>query len=134
MSLLTLDQTTLFYWNLSNEYLKPNFSGPCDVADWTSKVSQGLELSNKHSDFTPSLTRSNASLATTATRPPASIALRTLALSNGIKVTGDEDDRLKEQGAFSDHDEARGAEWVAKKKSPLKGKVRLTSQVSILLL
>lgn len=132
MSLFTLDQTTLFYWNLSNEYSKAKFAGPKAVEVWTVGVPQGLKPpSSKRSVSTPSLTRSNASLATTATRPPTSVASRTSsALTNGITITEDDEDGFMEKGAVSDCDETRGEEYEAKKKSPVKGGLRLTSQVS----
>lgn len=134
MSLLTLDQTTLFYWNLSNEYSKSKLSGPKAVEIWTVSVPQGVEPpSSKRTDSTPSLTRSNGSRAITALRPPTSVASRTSsALTNGIKITGEDDDGVMEKGAVSDRDETRGEEYQAKKKSPVKKGLRLNSQVTII--
>lgn len=127
MSILTLDQTTLFYWNLSNDYLKPKFSGTKKITTWTLEVSEGLKSHSHRSDSTPPLTGSNA---TSVTRPPSSVRSRTSsALTNGIKISEANEDGLLEHGAISDRDETVGEEFEAKKKSPVKGQVRLTSQV-----
>lgn len=132
MSLLTLDQTTLFYWNLSNEYLKPKFTGTNDVAQWSASIPKGIKPSGKRTASTPSLitSRSNASQTTSATRPPPSVVSQASALSNGIKVSGTDDNDLMEKGAISDRDETRGEEYEAKMMSPLKSGKRLTSAVS----
>lgn len=134
MSLLTLDQTTLFYWNLSNQYLKPEFSGTNDVQSWTASIPKGTKPSSERTNSTPSLTnsRSNASRATSATRPPPSVVSRASAFSNGIQISGTDEDNLMENGAISDRDETKGEEYEAKKKSPIKGGTRLTSTVSML--
>lgn len=134
MSLLTLDQTTLFYWNLSNEYRKPKFSGTNDVASWTAGIPKGTKPSIERTNTTPSLSnsRSNGSRATSATRPPSSVVSRASALSNGIQISGADTDNLMENGAISDRDETQGEEYEAKKKSPIKGGTRLTSTVSII--
>ena len=128
MSLLTLDQTTLFYWNLSNQYLKPKFSGTNDVAAWTASIPKGVRPSSRQSTSTPSLIGSGSSR-TTATRPPFSAVSDTPALSNSIKICEPEEDGLTEKGAISDRDETKGEEYEAKKNSPLKGQVRLLSKV-----
>lgn len=131
MSLLTLDQTTLFYWNLSNEYLKPKFSGTNDVEKWTANIPKGTKPSSRKTASTPSLTHSRSSVSrTTATRPPASATSRTSALSNGIKISEEDDLYDNEKGVISDCDETRGEEYEAKKNSPVKGATRLTSEVS----
>lgn len=131
MSLLTLDETTLFYWNLSNEYLKPKFTGTNDVAQWSASIPKGVKPSGKRTTSTPSLsnTLSTTSQATTATHPPGSIISRTSAFSNGVKLAGVGEDDFEERGPFSDRDETQGEEYESKKQSPLKAGQRLTSKV-----
>lgn len=132
MSLLTLDQTTLFYWNLSNDYLKSNFTGTNDVASWSASIPDGIKPSGKRTTSTPSMTngRSATSRATSATRPPGSVVSRASALSNGIKLTDMAEEDHAERGPISDRDETRGEEYEAKKRSPLKDGKRLTSKAS----
>lgn len=131
-SLLTLDQTTLFYWNLSNQYLKPRFLGTNEVASWSSDVPNGYKPSSQRTTSTPSLVKSESvtSRASSATRPPPSVLSQTSAMSNGIKVFRTADNKIMEHGAISDRDETQGEEYEAKKRSPMKGGQRLTSAVS----
>ncbi|KAF7971089.1 hypothetical protein HWV62_22076 [Athelia sp. TMB] len=127
MSLLTLDETTLFYWNLSNTYLKNAHSVPRDITTWMKDV-QDTKPSSRRSSATPSMTTARSRTSqSTASRPPRSIASQASALSNGIKISGLEEENLMEKGAISDCDETTGVEYEAKKASPVKGKVRLTS-------
>lgn len=135
MSLLTLDETTLFYWDLSSS-TKKDRSGALAVADWSAEVKKKYGApgsSNSKSNGTPSLTSSRsktAGISQPSTRRPPSVASQTSALSNGIKITG-LDDELIDRGAFSDRDETVGQEYEDKKVSPAKGKVRLSSQVCL---
>ncbi|KZP33815.1 hypothetical protein FIBSPDRAFT_942932 [Athelia psychrophila] len=114
----------------SNTYLKPNFSGTKDVANWSAGILDRAKPSSGRDASTPSLTNghSNGSRATSATRPPSSVVSRASALSNNgrVQIFGPEEDHL-ENGAISERDETQGAEYEAKKLSPIKGKVRLTS-------
>ena len=131
MSLLTLDQTTLFYWNLSNTYLKDAHTGARDITTWTQEVQQDVKTHKRKSTATPSMTTGRSrSSQSTASRPPPSVASRTSALSNGIKISGRDDKPFAENGAISDRDETTGVEYEAKKASPAKGGVRVTSSVS----
>lgn len=132
-SLLTLDPTTLFYWNLSNTYIKDAHSGARDIKTWSQEVVLDVKTSKRKSAATPSLTTSGRSRTSqsTASRPPPSTASHVSALSNGIKISGLDDEPFMENGAISDRDETAGDEFEAKKASPAKGNVRLTSAVSV---
>ncbi|KZP16262.1 hypothetical protein FIBSPDRAFT_958137 [Athelia psychrophila] len=112
----------------SNAYLKPNFSGTRNVEEWSASIRNGTIKPSR--DTTPSLvnSRTDVSRATSATRPPSSVVSRASALSNNgrVKISGTDEDSL-ENGAISDRDETQGAEYEAKKQSPIKGGRRLTS-------
>lgn len=128
MSLLTLDQTTLFYWNLSHTYLKEQAGGIRDISSWTADVIPGLKPPTvNRSGTTPSLTTSKSR---TATRPPSSVASRASVFTNIVRVSGTAEDSTHEKGALSDCDKTVGEEFEAKKCSPIKDGVRLSSNVS----
>lgn len=131
MSLLTLDQTTLFYWNLSNQYLKPQFTGTNEVVTWIDGISK--KPSSHATNSTPTLVNSKSatSRATSATRPPPSVLSEAPSLLNGTNVSGKADGNLMEHGAISDRDETQGEEYESKRKSPVKGVKRLESGVSM---
>lgn len=127
MSFLTLDQTTLFYCNLSNTYNKNQARGLREnIGTWTYQVTANKPPSEQ-SNSTPSLTSQSV---TSTRRPPSSVVSRASALSNGIRVTGARENGLREVGAISDRDETIGEELEAKKASPVKGGVRISSNVS----
>ncbi|KZP08508.1 hypothetical protein FIBSPDRAFT_964750 [Athelia psychrophila] len=125
MSLLTLDETTVFYWNLSNDYLKSNFTGTNDVAQWSASIPSGLKPTGKRTTSTPSLSFSIS--ATTATRPPSLVISRASSLSNGVTLAGVKEEYHEERGPISDRDETQGEEYESMKRSPLKAGQRLTS-------
>lgn len=128
MSLLTLDQTTLFYWNLRHTYLKDQVGGLRDISTWSAAVAPDLKLPTvSRTGTTPSLTTSRSA---TNTRPPSSVISRASAFTNTVRVSGTAADSSHEKGAVSDHDETVGEEFESKKRSPIKNGVRLSSDVS----
>ena len=134
--MLTLDQTTLYYRNLSNAYVKENYSGLTDeVNAWALQVPRGSKAKSKtsvRSASTPSLTNASSS------RPPRSSGsarpIARSALTNSVKVKNtDSDDEVQivqDTGFISDQDETMGEERDAAVKSPPKAGRRVSSSVS----
>ncbi|KZP09752.1 hypothetical protein FIBSPDRAFT_963702 [Athelia psychrophila] len=109
----------------SHTYLKEQAGGIWDISSWTADVIPGLKPPTvNRSGTTPSLTTSKSR---TATRPPSSVALRASVFTNIVRVSGTAEDSTHEKGALSDCDKTVGEESEAKKCSPIKDGVRLSS-------
>lgn len=129
--MLTLDQTTLYYFNLSNAYVKNNLSGLTDeVNAWALQVPRGEKVKSKTSvpsASTPSLTNAPSSHFSRSSGPKVRSAL-----NNAIKVRDSDKDEvqiLRETGFISDQDETMGEERDAAAKSPPKLGQRISSSV-----
>lgn len=132
--MLTLDPTTLYYFNLSN--------GPvnaCAMAEgWKDKLTQhGGKLSNRNRSrsqtraTTPSLTSGTGT--SRPTRPPSSVRSVLSNTNVRIRENGDGDDfnsDIDGDGIISKRDESKGAERDAAINSPHKAKGRATNAVS----
>lgn len=127
--MLTLDQTTLYYFNLSNAYVENNFSGLTDeINAWAVHVPPGEKARFKtrvQSASTPSLTNAPSSRFSRSSAPRS-------ALNNAIKIRNSDKDEvqiLRETGFISDQDETMGDERDAAVKSPPKPGRRISSSV-----
>lgn len=138
MALPTFGKTTLFDGTLWISSKQRN-SGIKDISEWPAKAIEFGKPQAKGKQARPARTAAAAravvaskAIHLTSSRPSSS---KSSALSNGIKITGleddDDDDECVEKGAISDCDETVGEEYEAKKVSPVKGKVRISSKVSI---
>jgi hypothetical protein len=129
---LTLDESTLFYWTLSNaapcENLKrKHFSA---INEWASEIATNhpkskLNSSN-HAKSTPSLTNG-----TSRSSAPS-------VLSDQVKIIIHQPNKVKVEpvyhrdeynGGLSDNDKVKGEEREVAINSPPKGKKRITSEV-----
>lgn len=123
---LTLDQSTLFYWTLSDISQKKRSS--TIINEWASAIPRHAKLATKS---IPSLTsRSSA---------PSSLTKNVNIIRHqldAVKVTAESAsnavpfDQSESMGGLSDNDEMKGEERVAAINSPPKGKKRVTSSVS----
>lgn len=138
--MLTLDQTTLYYRNLSNAYVKENYSGLTDeVNAWALQVPRGSKAKSKmsvRSVSTPSLTNASSSCPprSSGSARPAARPIARSALTNSVKVKNtDSDDEVQivqDTGFISDQDETMGEERDAAVKSPPKAGRRVSSSAS----
>ena len=88
MIALTLDQTTLFYLNLSNTYVQNDHSGPNDeINSWALEVPSGRNLKVKSKTSVPSATTPPLSSAPLSHFSHSSGTTAWSALNNAIKVT-----------------------------------------------
>src|SRR6267142_3933199 len=99
--LLTLDPTTLFYWNLSKMY------GPSSepIDKWASNIPKDTRLASMRtiSSVVPSLTHSKMTLL----QPSATSRRSALSVNVGIRELDDHENMV---GGLSDHDEMQGPE------------------------
>jgi hypothetical protein len=136
LSLLTLDQSTLFYWTLSDTSHKKRKHASA-IKDWalavpatkpTLKAPSGLAKSD-----VPPLTSgtSHSSAPSVLTDNVKIISHRAL---DSVKVKAEPSPTLSLHidGGLSDNDERRGEGWEAAINSPPKGKKRVTSEVHLL--
>ena len=107
--LLTLDPTTLFYWNLSKMY------GPSSepIDKWASNIPKDARLAGMQtiSSVVPSLTHSK----TTLSQPSATFRRSALSANVGIRKLDDHENMV---GGLSDHDETQGPEWDELQQAP----------------
>jgi hypothetical protein len=126
------DESTLFYWTLSNSVRKQK--------DWASAVStlkpeSALQASKPTSSNRPSKSSLTNDLGTSSRRSAPSV------LSDNVKIISRQPDVAKvrvkteplsnpyQDGGLSDNDEIMGEERDFAIKSPPKGKKRVTSEV-----
>lgn len=121
--MLTLDQTTLFYFSLSDTYTNKD-KPAARISDWASKIPHKPKAKRDDLYSTPSLT--------TGSSRPSGRPLSTVrsALTNNVKITQPDDDIEVVEGGLSDRDETVGPEYDVAMKSPPKGGRRATSVVS----
>ena len=135
---LTLDQSTLFYWTLSNV---PHKTGSA-VNEWASAIS-----TNSKSTALKNPKSTSGSSRTKSIPPPltggASRSFASSVLTDNIKVISRQSsDQVKvkvesqaevfslSEGGLSDNDELAGKEREIAINSPPKGKKRITSEVA----
>jgi hypothetical protein len=118
-SMLTLDATTLFYFNLSAIGRERNQGEPParSIASWSAGVDSELAGAGSFSSGLPSLTHGSS-------RPSRS------ALIGSVSVIADHESKFKTGGIVSDEDEMFGPERERAILSPTKGQKRVTSSVS----
>jgi len=137
-SLLTLDQSTLFYWTLSDFYTGNNREHSDGIKEWRSAVLKSkptLQAANSLTSHARSATPSVMSSAGHSSTPSI--------LTSNIKVISQSQTSeltkvnpklastigFNEYSGLSDNDEIMGEEQDAAFASPVKGKKRLTSEV-----
>jgi hypothetical protein len=138
--MLTLDETTLFYFSLTNTSSGGKRFNSL-ITDWVNKVDQRPSESSRPNVKVNSKPGSSRSLAPgapgLASKPASTKSSNPSALTKDITITspveqdeckaGDEDGF----GSFVDEDETQGPEREAAVMSPPKGKRRLSSSVSL---
>jgi hypothetical protein len=128
--MLTLDQTTLFYYFLSDSTSgKKGFSS--GINDWAAAIPIDAKPTSKATATTGS-NRSVPPLTNASTRSSASSVLsKNITVSQIIPKTEPTNDSIEiVNGGLSDADETVGFEREAAVASPPKGKRRATSSVS----
>jgi hypothetical protein len=137
LSLLTLDQSTLFYWTLSDTTPKMRKYASA-IKEWalavpttakpTSKAPSSVAKSN-----IPSL-KSGTSRSSAPSVLTDNVKIISRQPSDSVKVKAELAPTLSLSidGGLSDNDEMRGEEREAAINSPPKGKKRVTSEVSSL--
>lgn len=142
--MLTLDPTTLFYWSLSDPPKKIKYS----VESWaktipsnakpasratsqTNSVRTGKLSTGKRSGPAPSASRSQATTTSSASVLTADIAITNAQLSQAVKIKQDPGTIYTYDGGLSDCEEVDGVEREVALVSPVKGKRRLDSNVSV---
>jgi hypothetical protein len=122
--MLTLDQTTLFYFSLSDT-ANAEDKQTCLIRDWATQIPHIAKPSSSSQSIvsTPSLTTDSSR----ASRPPVST------LTNNVRITSsqDADDIEFFTRGLSDRDETGGHGREVAAKSPPNGQRRVTNSVSI---
>jgi hypothetical protein len=127
MQLLTLDETTLFYFSLTSEPI-PKKTGI--IKNWAAAVDS---FPSRAPSVKSGSSRSQVPLLTTGSTRSSVTSTLTDAVLISIDrkfardPTPDDNDRV---GGLVDEDETRGKERDAAISSPVKGKMRVTSSVS----
>lgn len=123
MHLLTLDPTTLFYWNIS-EIHNPLSRRRPSISEWASKIpgDSGPPSTRTISSSIPALTHSK----TTLSQPSVPTSKRS-ALSGNVGIRQPDDDLV---GGLSDHDEMQGLERDELQRMRKKAGKRATYNVS----
>jgi hypothetical protein len=141
--MLTLDQSTLFYWTLSDTFLQKRQYKDA-IKEWASEipasakpVSQAPSRTTQTKSITrrsvvPSLTSgtSRSSAPSVLTNDVRIVGHRTRPSSVKVKPEPEPEMALYSDGGLSDRDETIGKEREAAINSPPKGKKRVTSEVS----
>jgi hypothetical protein len=127
---LTLDESTLFYWTLSNSYKKQK-NRHSAINDWASEistvnsgstsssrpnVSSSKKVSGRNNRLSESVLTKNIKI---ISRQPDVVKVKT---EQGLRDT-------YQDGGLSDNDETMGNEREVAINSPPKGKKRVTSEV-----
>ena len=137
--LLTLDQSTLFYWTLSDASQKKR-KHSSKINEWAATIPatakptfQAPRSTSSHSKSDiPSLT-SGASRSSAPSVLTDNVKIISYRASNPVKVKAEPVPELSmyDDGGLSDNDEIRGEEREVAINSPPKGKKRVTSEVSL---
>ena len=147
--MLTLDQTTLFYWSLSDPH--PSKRMKYSVESWAKTIPSNAAsrttsqagsvktgtrrpsstgTGKRHNGSTPALTSSQSLASSTQA---ASILTNDINITNAqvpeAKVKQDPNAIYSYDGALSDKEEINGVERDAYHASPIKGKTRVSSEV-----
>jgi hypothetical protein len=141
-SLLTLDQSTLFYWTLSDSYLDKKRKHSSVISEWASAIPGNAKpasqapsqvtatTSSRPKSIVPSLTNgSSRSSAPSVLTNNVRIVSHGAPNSAKVKAEPTPDITIFSDGGLSDADEIKGEEREAAIKSPPKGKKRVTSEV-----
>ena len=140
MIALTLDQTTLFYLNLSNAYVQNDHSGLTqndEINAWALEVPNDGNSKVKFKTSVPSATTPPLSSAPSSRFSRSSATTARSALNNAIKVTSrnsindNEIQIVQDTGFISDQDETMGDERNAAVKSPPKLGQHISSSVRL---
>jgi hypothetical protein len=137
--MLTLDPTTLFYWTLSDPPQKIKSS---TVETWAKSipssakpvisqatVKTGKSSTNRHSSTAPALTSASSRVTSSVLTSDITIT----SAQDYVKIKQVPDSIYAYDGGLTDHEETAGVERDAAHASPIKGKRRLNSEVSIFL-
>ena len=130
VSLLTLDESTLFYWTLSDPS-RDNQKRSSAINKWASAIA-----SYKSTLQAPRSTSSHAKTVIQVPSLAAGSSARSYApsiLSDNVKISVKAEPApelsIHNNGGLSDNDESRGEEQEFAVNSPPKGKRRITSEV-----
>jgi hypothetical protein len=127
---LTLDNSTLFYWNLSDSVPRENLKRKhlSAIDEWASAIPTNVPKSKLNSSIFH--TKSVPSLTNGSSAPSV--------LSDEVKIISRQPNKVKAEpvyhrdeynGGLSDNDEIKGEEREVAINSPPKGKRRVTSKV-----
>lgn len=121
--MLTLDQSTLFYFSLnSNPDIKRG------IKSWASNVDMGLSSDHAKLNNRPVSSKAGSSKSVITSK---STLVDNVIISRKVAVNSRPDSPLSENfGGIRDEDETFGAERDAAISSPIKGRGRLTSSVN----
>jgi len=147
-SFLTLDESTLFYWTLSDSYLDKKRKHSSVISEWASTIPSNAKppsqapshviatTSSRPKSIVPSLTSgsSRSSAPSVLTNNVRIVSHGALLNSAKVKAEPTPDITIFSDGGLSDADEIKGEEREAAIKSPPKGKKRVTSEVHKFLL
>jgi hypothetical protein len=138
-SFLTLDQSTLFYWTLSDVPSKMDVDEA--VGEWASAVTTHIKSTlegpksstSRRSNAIPPLTGgpSRSSAASVLTNNIKVYSQQTPGDSDEVKIKAERQEvlSLSDEGGLSDSNELAGKERETAINSPLKGNKRITSEV-----
>jgi len=144
---LTLDQSTLFYWTLSDASRKKQKHSSAAINEWASEIPRNVRPgfpSRAPTKSTSSRAKSSARsltghrLSTASSVLTKNVKITRYQPSDLIKVkaepalASDVVPETQANGGLSDNDEMRGEERLAAINSPPKGKKRVNSEVSFL--
>ena len=136
--LLMLDQSTLFYWTLSNASQEQR-KHSSKINEWAATIPTTAKPTFQGSRSTSSCAKSDIpSLTSGASHSSApsvltdDVKIISYRASNMVKIKGEPVPELAmyDDGDLSDNDEIRGEEQEVVINSPPKGKKRVTSEVS----
>jgi hypothetical protein len=143
MTLLTLDHTTLFYWNFSDTAHNKRKRGD-EIKNWSSQVQAAAPGNSKPaSKASRSITGLRSRVAPPSLTTGESRGSAPSILTDGVEIITSKPVKVKTEpapvagfvindvGAISDNDETRGDERDLAIISPPKGKKRLTSEVRV---
>jgi hypothetical protein len=140
--MLTLDETTLYYFFLSDPASDGKKSFSTGVNKWAASIPSGAKPASKATTISKSGTgKASSSTRSGSIIPPLtdastrssnnSVLTRNIVINQVVpKLEPAENSILIVDGGLSDEDETIGHEREAAVKSPIKGKVRVTSSVS----
>lgn len=146
--MLTLDPTTLFYWTLSDTPEPPPKKMKYSVESWAKTIPSSAKPSSRatsqansvktgklgsirNGSALASASRSQATISSSASVLTTDIAVTYAQVPQAVKIKQDKDAIQTYDGGLSDCEEIAGVERDAALVSPIKGKKRLDSGVSV---